>query len=431
MEKPEGVRIGIVTQRVSFNDGQGRVNYEIAAEALRRGHDVVLFCEHADPEIVGHNHVRAELMPAPNWLPSRLLRDQLFAWRTQRRLYVAPANHAARDAQSCDAMLVNGFVTWAAADVNAVHFVHSSWQHSPHHPWRKQRSMHSMYGRLYNRLNAFLELAAFRRSRAIVAVSDKVRQELIAIGVPAAAITTIVNGVDAEEFYPGPGSRADFGLPLGPIVGLFAGDLKDSRKNLDTVMHALVNVPGFHLAIAGRHEGTPWPKLAADLGLSDRVHFLGFQRRMPELMRAVDLFVFPSRYEACSLVLLEALASGLPVVTARSAGGAELVTPQVGIVLDDSEDTAALAAALQSLMSSDERRQTMSHAARAQALQHSWEEMARRYLGLLEAAAQHHRNSNGYARGDVKVAGGVNGDGSVRGNVNVAGNVNLNGKSKS
>ncbi len=387
------MRIGIVTARVGYNDGQGRVNYEIAAEALRQGHDVTLFCEHVAPGMTGRRDVRLELLPSPRWLPTRMLKDQLFALRTHRRLRVAPVADASRRARSCDAVLANGFVTWAAADVNAVHFVHSSWRRSPHHPWRKQRSMYSMYMHLYNTLNSVLELGAFRRSPTIVAVSNKVRQELIEIGVPESGITTIVNGVDAEEFHPGPRERARFGLPQDPVIALFAGDLKDSRKNLDTVLRAMVQVPAIHLAVAGMHERTPWPRLAVELGIAERVHFLGFQRDMPELMRSVDFLLFPSRYEACSLVLLEALASGLPVVTARSAGGAELVTPQVGIVLDDSEDTAAMVQALGALLLSAERRQIMASAARAQALQHSWHVMAARYIGLLEASAERRRRA--------------------------------------
>jgi glycosyltransferase involved in cell wall biosynthesis len=381
------MRIGIVSGKIRFNDGQGRVNYEIAAEALRRGHELVLFCEQLDPKMAACAAVQPQLMVPPRWLPSRLFRDQLFAWLSQRRISGTRSTNDNSPAKSCDAILSNGFATWAGADVNAVHFVHSSWRKSPHHPWRKQRTLATLYKILYNNVNAVLEQGAFRRSPAIVAVSDKVRRELIEIGVPSSSITTIVNGVDADEFRPGPADRARFGLPEGPPIALFAGDLSDTRKNLETVLKGLAGVPGLHLAIAGRHEGTAWPRLAVELGVDDRVHFLGFRRDMPELMRAVNLFVFPSRYEACALVFLEALASGLPVVTARSAGGAELVTPQVGIVLDDSDDVATLSRAMLSLLASAEQRTAMGEAARTHALQYSWPVMASRYMTLLEAAA--------------------------------------------
>jgi len=75
------------------------------------------------------------------------------------------------------------------------------------------------------------------------------------------------------------------------------------------------------------------------------------------------------------------------VVTAESAGGAELITPDVGVVLADSDDVAALAAALRGLLAAPERRRAMAAAARQLALAHSWPAMARRYLELLQRAA--------------------------------------------
>lgn len=372
------MRIGIVTRRVGRNDGQGRVNLEIAAEALRQGDTVRLYCEDVDPSITRAG-ATPEPLPPPPCVPTRLLRDQVFAWRTRAPL--------ARDAEKLDAVLACGFATWAPADVNAVHFVHRSWLRSPYHPWRLRRTPRTLYARVFSELNARLEHGAFRRAGAIVAVSENVRRELIGAGVAAARITTIRNGVDADEFCPGPARRDSFGLPDDVPIALFAGDLKTARKNLGTVLRALPAVPGLHLAVAGRHQGTRWPAMARDLGVAGRVHFLGFRTDMPGLMRAADVFVFPSRYEACPLVLLEALASGLPVVTAESAGGAELVTPEVGVVLADCNDVAALAAALRALLAAPERRRAMAAAARKVALAHSWPAMAQQYLGLLRLAA--------------------------------------------
>jgi glycosyltransferase involved in cell wall biosynthesis len=384
------MRIGIVTRRVGRNDGQGRVNLEIAAEALRQGHTVRLYCEDVDRRMLRAGAAARLAAPLP-FVPTRLLRDQVFAWRTRARL--------AREAGGCDAVLACGFATWASADVNAVHFVHQSWLRSPYHPWRLRHDPHALYARLYTRLNARLERDAFRRAGAIVAVSDKVRRELIEAGVAAARITTIRNGVDAEEFHPGPARRDGFGLPDGVPMALFAGDLNTPRKNLGTVLRALREVPDLHLAVAGRHAGTPWPAMARDLGVAARVHFLGFRTDMPALMRAADLLAFPSRYEACALVLLEALASGLPVITAESAGGAELITPAVGVVLGDSDDVAALAAALRGLLAAPERRRAMAGAARRLAIAHSWPAMAQQYLGLLERAAARRANVAAPIRG--------------------------------
>ena len=110
------------------------------------------------------------------------------------------------------------------------------------------------------------------------------------------------------------------------------------RKNLDTVLQALVGASGVHLAVVGAREGSPYPALAERLGVADRVHFLGFRRDMAQIMQAVDIFVFPSRYEPFGIVVLEAMASGVPVILAATVGAAEVVTPDCGVVLPDPED---------------------------------------------------------------------------------------------
>jgi glycosyltransferase involved in cell wall biosynthesis len=170
-------------------------------------------------------------------------------------------------------------------------------------------------------------------------------------------------------------------------LALFAGDIRLNRKNLDTVLHALVDVPDLHLAVAGQTEGSLYPDIAAQLGLSQRVHFLGLQRGISELLRSVDVFVFPSRYEPFGLVVLEAMAAGLPVITATTTGAAEVVTPDSGIVLSDSEDTQALAQALLRLTRDPVLRYHMGHAARTVAQQHSWTAMANSYINLFEEIA--------------------------------------------
>jgi glycosyltransferase involved in cell wall biosynthesis len=143
-----------------------------------------------------------------------------------------------------------------------------------------------------------------------------------------------------------------------------------------------------HLAVAGATEGSTFPALAHQYGLTDRVHFLGFRKDIPALMASADIFVFPSRYEACSLVLLEAMAAGLPIVTARTAGGAELVDQTAGIVLEDPDDTSALSNALFQLAEDSPHRQEMSRAARQIAEGHTWNRMSEDYVGLFHRIIQ-------------------------------------------
>ncbi|MFP3564358.1 glycosyltransferase family 4 protein [Paraburkholderia sp. SIMBA_030] len=380
------MRILIVTHVIAKGDGQGRVNYEIALAALEAGHEVTLLGSKAAPEISGHARARFVKI-AESRLPSRLLKYQMFAWRT--------AQWIRAHRQDFDVIHVNGFITWARADVNAVHFVHDGWYRCGFYPFHWKDGAYAAYQVIFTRVNAWCERLAFRRARVVVPVSAKVGTEVCALGIDAARLCVIHNGIDIEEFAPGEVPRARFGLPEGPFMLLFAGDLRVPRKNLDTVLRALAATPDVHLAVAGGLRDSPYPALAESLGVNERVHFIGFIKEMPDLMRSVDAFVFPSRYEAMSLVLLEALASGLPVVTVRTAGGAEVIGAGCGIVLDNPEDEAGLAAAIARLAQDREYAKRMRTAARILAQTLTWQNMANRYLALYERIAVEHAAVSG------------------------------------
>ncbi|MFW9263210.1 glycosyl transferase [Nostoc sp. KVJ20] len=369
------MKLCIVTHKIKKGDGQGRVNYEVANEAIRRGHELTLLASEVAPELEDNSQVNWIKIPVKGY-PTEFVRNFVFAQKS--------ADWLRQHRSEIDLVKVNGAINLAAADVNAVHFVHSSWLRSPVHISRNRRDLYGFYQWLFTAFNAHWEKRAFQKAQVVVAVSEKIGHELVNIGVPRSRIRVIVNGVDLEEFTPGQSDRQKLGLPENVTLALFAGDIRTPRKNLDTILHALVKVPDLHLAVVGYIEGSPFPQLAASLGLSDRVHFVGYRRDIPEIMRSVDLFVFPSRYEACSLVLLEALSSGLPVITATATGGAELVTPECGIVLPDSDDIDALAVALMSLVNDVPLMQQMSKAARSVAEQHSWITMAQTYVDLFE-----------------------------------------------
>ncbi|BAY64653.1 group 1 glycosyl transferase [Calothrix brevissima NIES-22] len=379
------MKLCIVTHKFKKGDGQGRVNYEVAKEVIRRGHHLTLLASEVAPELAENSLVKWIEIPVEKF-PTEFLRNFVFAKKS--------ADWLEKNRAEIDLVKVNGAITNTAADVNAVHFVHSSWLRSPVHISRTRRDAYGLYQWLYTALNAHWEKQAFQKAQVVVAVSEKVAQELVNIGVPRSRIQVIVNGVDLEEFTPGISNRQTWGLPANVPLALFAGDIRTTRKNLDTVLYALAKVPDLHLAVVGSTDGSPFPQLAAALGISERVHFLGYRRDIAAIMRAVDLFVFPSRYEACTLVLLEALASGLPVITASATGGAELVTPECGVILPDSDDIEALVAALLALVRDRPLMQQMAQAARSVAEQYSWNKMAQTYVDLFEELIQNEEHSS-------------------------------------
>jgi glycosyltransferase involved in cell wall biosynthesis len=376
------LHLALVTHRFARGDGQGRVNYEIAKAALGAGHTVSLVASEIAPELAAHGGARAVRIGVAGW-PSALLQNQVFA--------IKSALWLRRHRRELDVVHVNGFTAWARADLNTSHFVHAAWLRSPYHTVRSRKDWYGLYQLLYSYVGARLERWAYRHSSMVVGVSQQVRRELIEAGVDERRLRVIANGVDLEEFKPAQRSRGDLGLPAGVLL-LFVGDIKTPRKNLDTLLRALVHTPGATLIVVGDPAGSPYPRLAAELGLSARVQFLGYRKDVAELMKAVDVFVFPSRYEACSLVLLEAAASGLPVVAAKTAGGVELLTPESSVLVDDPDDALELAAVLNGLVTRPATLARMGAAARTAAEANSWLAMAARYLrayGELGAARAH------------------------------------------
>ena len=368
------MRIAIVTPVMTQQDGQGRVNLELAHCLLARGHSLVLVTSAVDAGLLGDARVRWVRMPGAR-LPTFLLREQAFA--------IASVPALARLRATLDAIVVNGFVTWWRSDVNLVHFVHAAWLKSASHP-RHDGGLRGLYRWLYTRLNVTLERNSFDRSQALVAVSELVRRQLVDCGIAPGKIHVVPNGTDLAAFAPGAASRAEFGLPEGPVIALFAGDIRSSRKNLGTVLRALVDAPGLHLAVAGKLAGSPYPDMAQGLGLGARVHFLGLRSDIAALMRAVDMFVFPSRFEPFGLVMLEASACGLPVIASRAAGASDALANDGLIVLDDPDDVAGLATALRRVAADPDARERMGRSARKAAEALSWQVATARHAQVIE-----------------------------------------------
>jgi len=369
------MRICIVTPYIIKSDGQGRANYEIVLEAIRCKHQVSLVARKIEPDLYTNPLVECISLSVDQF-PTELLRGVIFAKKSASWL------RSHRD--EFDVVLACGAVTSAASDVNVIHFVHSAWLRSPMHTWKIRQDLYGAYQWLFSALNARWEKASLLKTKVVVAVSDNIKRELIDIGIPSDRIRVIYNGVDLDEFTPIACDRSQFGLPENVNLALFTGDIKTNRKNLDTVLKALVNVPNLHLAVIGNTERSPYPELAKQLGVSDRIYFLGYRRDVSKIMQAVDFFVFPSRYEPFGMVVSEAMASGLPVITTAVSGVASIITAESGIILSNPEDSIALTDALKKLTNDAELRIQMGRSARAIAEQHSWKSKSQQYIHLLE-----------------------------------------------
>ncbi|MCS6882840.1 MAG: glycosyltransferase family 4 protein [Oscillochloridaceae bacterium] len=204
----------------------------------------------------------------------------------------------------------------------------------------------------------------------------------------------VFNGIDTDLFSPGPADpawRAAAGAdPRTPLL-LFVGRLQP-WKGVETAIRALAHVPGARFAIAGDGEARPrLERLAADMGLAERVRFLGMVERqvLPRLYRSADLLVATSHAsETFGIGLVEAQACGLPVVASRFGGFPEVVDESRTGLLVPPRDPLALAEALNALLADPERRAAMAAAAPAWAAQFAWSAVADRIESVYDEVAR-------------------------------------------
>ena len=372
------MKLAIVTHNIVKGAGQGRANYEIARHALQKGHEVTLIANRVDPLLTEMGAVWKPIHPKFLSKIDLFLCFE-FARRADRLLAAIP------ELERADVIHGYGHTLTFPHHINTSQFVHNAWLHSPVHSSKLNHNINGVYQWVFSALNARLEKVSYRRAKRVVAASHTVYQELQDIGIAKDRLSVVLNGVDLSEFHPADPKpdRASLGLPGDNTpLAVFVGDIRSPRKNLESVLRALVNIPNLNLAVVGSVEGSPYPKMAKDLGIADKVFFLDFRRDVAQILRACDFFVFPSRYEACALVILEAIASGLPVITAVTTGGSEVLTPECGILLSQSDDLEALTKAMRDLAGDPERRRSMSRAAWERAQLYTWDKIAAQYLDL-------------------------------------------------
>jgi UDP-glucose:(heptosyl)LPS alpha-1,3-glucosyltransferase len=174
--------------------------------------------------------------------------------------------------------------------------------------------------------------------------------------LPLQSVAKLFNAVHLEHFQP---AHQPHNLTTGLII---ANDFE--RKGLAQALRALAQIgpTRLNLDVVGKEDPGRYDAMAKDLGVADAVVFWGAANDPRPRYAAADFLVLPTRHDPCSLVVLEALAMGLPVITTRFNGAAEAMTDGVhGFVLNDPEDVDALAGAMRKMLD-PAARQRMSEA---------------------------------------------------------------------
>ncbi len=249
---------------------------------------------------------------------------------------------------------------------------------------------------------------AFTRSQcravdALIVPSEPMRVLLEQYGI-VTPMHVLPTGLPAECFHPGDGARfrARFRLPPARPMLLYVGRVAH-EKNIEFLIQSFVHVraalPAALLVIAG--EGPARPALHAlvqRLGLAADVRFVGYLEREQALLdcyAAAQAFVFASRTETQGLVLLEAMAQGIAVVSTAELGTRAVLQPAAGALVVP-EDAAAFAAAALRVLTDDALRASLGERSRAYARTWSAPEMARRLAALYrELCAQRAASSPG------------------------------------
>jgi UDP-glucose:(heptosyl)LPS alpha-1,3-glucosyltransferase len=211
-------------------------------------------------------------------------------------------------------------------------------------------------------------------------------------GVPAEAVRVVHSAIDLGRFVETDrplrrlAVRQKWGIGPGETVGTFVA-MNYRLKGLAPLLRSLRHLRGepFRLLVAGSPKTRPYQRLARRLGVADRVVFAGFCPDTRDCYFAADFLVHPTFYDPCSLVVLEALACGLPVITSRYNGASELFGPAEGFVIDDPHDDVRLAACLRRMLDAGARR-GMAEASRRTAAGWTFDRHYREMLAVFEEA---------------------------------------------
>src|SRR5688572_19472481 len=335
--------------------GAERYTIDIAAALVARGHEVTLVARsfHEVPAGVRAVELRSNAITRLGQY-NRFL-DTLKEHLATHRYDIV---HAMLPVRGCDVYHPHAGV--AAEAIVSGHLKHGG-------TFRRRAA--AVANRLNRKRNRFAEvereLLTGSNPPLVLCLSDYVKEAVKRhYPLPEEKLFRLFNSTDLKRFDPAarPGARAEvrsrFKLSDHNVIALMiAQDFE--RKGLGEAIEAVakVNDPRLALLVVGKDVASPYQRLARELGVSDRVIFAGPTTDPVSFYAAADLFVLPTRHDPCSLVVLEALAMGLPVISTAQNGACEIMMHgRDGFIIADASNVAAIADALTALLDEGRRR---------------------------------------------------------------------------
>jgi UDP-glucose:(heptosyl)LPS alpha-1,3-glucosyltransferase len=357
---PRRLKIAFVVHAYNKRHGHSRYVSELA-ERFARNHEVHVFSHWV--EVEAPPGIRFHYVPAWEWKSLTFVLS-----------FILPATLLIRE--RFDIIHAQG-LCGLRQNVTTAHMCQEGWF----------RAMRQIQGRLRlvqqltRLLLVPLEWLTYRKwlSSRVIAISEANRRALASYYGRSQDVDVIYHGVDLDRFNPHLRERwrapvrAELGLG-DQLAALYVGDL---RKGATVALEALARVPGLWLVAVSPTPSGQWEEEAARLGVRDRVVFRRESTTIERYYAAADMFLFPTFHDAFGMVITEAMAAGLPVITSRSAGASELIDNGVdGLLVDEAWDVAQLSQHLGDLALDPARRTALGRAARAKAEQYTWDRVA-------------------------------------------------------
>ena len=388
------MKLAICYQHVHPQRGGAETYIADLCRALaRRGHEVELLAETHDPKAIDP---RVAVRAITRSGRTSLGRIWNFALACEQVLAASTAAHDASigfiNTWGQDILIPQGGVRPASLEANARRFAHPA-----------GRALYTLAKQANPKWWVYRAIEARQydpaRNTRIIAVSAMVRDHLMRFHrVPSDRIRVIHNAIDSERIHVASQMsarsrlRTSAGVPASATVALFTGH-NFRLKGLSPLLQALASSrhrggPPVHVLICGSGDASSFETEAKLMGVADRVHFAGFVADVRDAYAASDFFVLPTYYDPCSLVVFEALATGLPVITTRCNGAGELITPnRQGTVVDHPDAIDQLAAALNHWADPTARAAGAKHALQL-AARHTFDAHVDRLLEVAEDVAR-------------------------------------------
>jgi UDP-glucose:(heptosyl)LPS alpha-1,3-glucosyltransferase len=361
------MRLGLIYRHFKSDGGTGRYGVVLAKGLLEHAHELDLICESLEPDPTLEAHAlagrlrvhRVRLPPLPT-----TLRDLYFAHRVRSlRRRIEP-----------DLCVALGRVPGAEV-FRAGGGCHEVWMESL--PWA--------FLSPWQRLELSADRSCARRARVVVANAPMPGRQIVErYGVSEDRVEVVPNGVDASRFRPDADIRArvraELGLDSRSSVVLFLGS-GFWRKGLDRAIETIQRRPDACLLVVGKdkREGA-WRRMARDRGVE--ALFLGARKDPERLLAASDAMLLPTRYDAASNAVLEAMAAGVPAVTTTSNGAAAFV-PDASLAVGPPFTPEAFVLALDHALGEP----GLGARCRERALEMSWSRSVEGMLRVIERAA--------------------------------------------